>query len=539
MTSSPSLTLEPDFKPTLYDINKSFDVIKVDGYDGIQKEYVGRMCVFTNFIMGRKPIILVGPRASGKTNLMFIVGTYAPNYVKVGSASEKADIRDNTINKATHVVIPEINKISHSFQETLKDWGEGVESTYKTLNEWKRTLKLKLEPKPFISSIADENDAVIGEELMSRLTTIHMDSSIIQNRNVITDKLDRAKNPFKKREVTPEYVNKCIKYVHALPSIYDFKFIYTVGTSIIDAIPSRFTDSRRDIEKYLYNTYGIALFHYYDRIRINKNGKQFILITPQDAWYNHRIFGDTLIRSALKCGPQELLIVNILRQRMIKNPDRKDMNIQQIYESVLLNGVTPTTHSVNKMCDNLYKNGIIVKNIDRRPYTFEASDFFKDFDASLDWNKIVETCKENIKEVVPSVADEYIKRFCGDKIIVKDPFTGEELDILSNNVCENSVKIRKEGDNLTTFIKEEKRQGDTIENVNVEEIEEVSEEGTEQDKINKLVNKCKSFFGSKGDNEGKVDIDTFQDEFSGLDIDLLLRKGEIVEMPRGYYTILN
>jgi hypothetical protein len=51
----------PEVIPTLYDINKSFDYIKTQSHDGIKGEHHARMVVFTNYVLGRKCVILTGP----------------------------------------------------------------------------------------------------------------------------------------------------------------------------------------------------------------------------------------------------------------------------------------------------------------------------------------------------------------------------------------------------------------------------------------------------------------------------------------------
>lgn len=444
-------SFKPKVVPTLFDIHKSFDVIKTNRYNGVKGEFETRMAVFTNFILGKQCVLLAGSRSSGKSNIMSIVGTYAPNPIEIDQSSEKANFRDATnLNSRTHFIIPEINKINDTVLELLKDWGEGKDGSYKTLDEWKRPITFTIEVKPFISSLADENSTKLGDELVSRITTLHTNSSIEQNLDVIKDKLLRAQNPFKDYGLTPEVILDYQNYVRSLPDIKKINFIYVPGTSVISSIPPFFTDSRRDTDKYLSNTYGITLFHYYDRITYRKRNKEYVLVTPLDAWYNHIVFKNILIRSAMKCSDVERLILDILRKHALNNRASQSMKIKEIHSNILKNGITPSVTTVESYMKSLVTNGYVVKNDESRPSTYEASDYFKNFEGTIDWKKVVDACKENVKNVCPEVAQEYIRRFCGDEIYGIHPFEGNKVNIL--NYKEIEVKVYKTRTMITDFI---------------------------------------------------------------------------------------
>src|SRR3990167_2470382 len=163
------LTFKPSYKPSLFDIHKAFDVIETDRYKGIKGEYYNRMVVFTSFVLAKNCVILEGPRSSGKSNVIDVTSKFCREAKLIDKASEKADYRDHlSLNEASHFIIPEVNKVSESFKETMKDIGEGKKSQYKYLDEMKVPRKISIDPKPFITSRADENDNVLGEELISR-----------------------------------------------------------------------------------------------------------------------------------------------------------------------------------------------------------------------------------------------------------------------------------------------------------------------------------------------------------------------------------
>lgn len=426
--------------PTLYDINKSFDVIQTDQHDGIVGEQNARMVVFTNFVLGEKPVILKGSRASGKTNIMTVVGTYCRTPKIISSSSEKVFQRMEELNEHSHFLIPEVNKVNDNVVEMLKDWGEGVPHIYTYTDKFKQPHTVTINPKPFMTSIADENKNVnqLGEELLSRLTVVRTDSSVKQNIAVIEEKLRRAANPRYKKSVDKKKIEEFKTYVHSLPSLSSLKFVYPAETSIRKAIPPIFTDSRRDVGKYLNNTYGICLFHINDRLSMDIDGKKYYFVTPQDIWYNHVIFQDVLLDSSLKCGPIEREILDILKvigetpviDKWGKNV--KGLSDGEIHTELLKRSYTPTKDSVRKYCESLVDVGYVSRFEEGLPYRFYINPELKrEHKMDIDWQEIVDTCKDNVRKNFPEIADEYEKRFCqGDGLVVINPFTGERVVIV-------------------------------------------------------------------------------------------------------------
>lgn len=428
------LNFTPKYVPTLYDIHKSFDIIETKQYRGIKGEHIPRMVIFTNYVLGKNCVLLLGPRASGKTNLIDICSFYCKNPVTIAASSDKAQYRNTEdLNASSHFLIPEINKVPDSFIEVMKDIGEGKSSSY-SVTDFDKTVKtFMIENKPFISSIAHENENFlgIGDELISRLTTVETNPSITQNKEVIEYKLKNAMNPFKKERSDMSEAKKLRAYVHGLPEISRYGFVLPMGTSLMSAIPPIFTDSRRDCDKYLKNAYGITLFHRYQRMIINKNNKNFMFVTPEDVWLNHIIYGELLVSSALKCTPMEKEILGIMKDYSIRNPTNGRMYIKDIHGYLYKRGYSPTIDALKTLSTKLYKNGYIIKHDETRPNTYEIGKIMEEYEMDLNWKDIVEETKQNIKANFPKVADEYIEKFCGDKIETVHPFTGEKINILT------------------------------------------------------------------------------------------------------------
>ena len=539
----------PEVTPHLFDIHKSFDVIKVKNHDGIKGEHLARMVIFTIFVLGNKPVILTGPRASGKTALMKVCCSYVPKTGEVSKSSERADYRDEDLNKYTHFIIPEINKISDSFVEVLKDLGEGEASTYKVLDAYKNPITYTIDPKPFISSIADENQNKLGDELLSRLTTIRTDSSLGQNQAVIMYKLLKAQNPFMKKDISQNEVKSFQDYVKSLPSIRDFNFIYLPGTSVIKAIPPFFTDSRRDTDKYLENTYGITLFHLHDRMVIERGKKKLLLVTPADAWYNHIIFNDVLVQSSLKCSGIEKIILDLLSALVDSKGEFIGLSPKEIHTALVKKGFTPNLPTIKKYCKNLYSNGYLIQNEEKKPYRYESSGFLKDFTANINWNSIIEESKKAVlNQFKEDVSKEYIKRYCTPPILVKHPFTGKDIDLSTYKeesfVDEQVIEKIKKKD-LSEKPKENLSNFDTPIELPSVETEDISSKVTEtiDDKYettgigsNPMLEEFMKAYGK--DTNGEVDASIVESTYGEEQVKEWLKQGELFEPKNGRYKLL-
>jgi len=499
-----SISLKPvTITPSLYDIHKSFDNIVVGNQRGIKGEHHTRLVIFTAFVLGKNCMIIEGSRGGGKSSILSIVSSYCLNPMIVDQASDKAHIRNEALNKATHIIIPEINKITNSFLEALKDMGEGKAATYTILDEFKRTRTFKIEPKPFITSRADENDFNIGEELSSRLITVKTNSTKNMNQMVVDYKFLKAQNPFEKSEVTVFEINKLQDYVKMLPDIRSIVFIYTPGMTMSDAIPSLFTDSRRDTDKYLNNTYGITLFHYHDRIKTQIDGKTVLFVTPSDVWLNHVIIGKAIVRSALKCSEVEETIIQILRVYKQNNKHNPRMEVSMIHKTLHENGFNPNIKTVTKYCKQLYNNGYIVENDDKKPITYEPLSDDKSYDFKIDWKSIINECSSFMKKNYPEFAEEYIKRFTINPKVIH-PFTGEEIYIETWEDENSKIKVKKEKTLLTTL-------------------------NDSESKEEKILNDI---------DNGIKDAYKLETKYGKDVLDRMKRDGDIYEDPTGIYNIL-
>ena len=138
------------FLPSLFDVHKILDV-------EIVGDYKPRLSVFTKWVLAEKPVLVTGPRSSGKTFITDHVGTLLGNKCfDLNKGSDKSGwYMADRFENASHIKILEFNKIAKDMAEVLKDWGEGKDSDYNVTEQDAYTKKMKssnivLKKKPFI-----------------------------------------------------------------------------------------------------------------------------------------------------------------------------------------------------------------------------------------------------------------------------------------------------------------------------------------------------------------------------------------------------
>lgn len=456
------------FKPTFYDIVRTFPDIKVMSDNGKTVKYDGfigdertALALFLQWVVGRKCVLLGGPASAGKTNLLEICATYCRKPYEFRSGSEKAELykqdgKDPSDDaedpsKATHFKISEINRVTETVREMLKYFGEGDDFVYNRTN--KEPVKIKA--TGFCTCLADENAVsvrALGTELMSRMLTLTLDGTTEQTRKVINAMFNRKKDPFAQRKVDENFIKDCQQYIKRLPNINNFHVIMPIGAHIADAVPYFFTSNRRDAQKWLTNVDAITMFNYPDRLKFNYRGKNIMPATPADIWYNVVVFGEMLRDSALKCDKLQKMMMDILEAHEDQSPGEY-LSVEQMHKALKKLGYWPSLNVIGKKLDDMYDNGYVYKNeYSKNKTTYKISQALKSFSKGFDWQFIADKCYQNFKsdwekrlEDQPHIIDEYKKLCEGESLLVKHPFTGDVIDITKYKVDDKKkINLQKE-----------------------------------------------------------------------------------------------
>jgi hypothetical protein len=415
------------FIPSLRDIDEMLD-------SRIVGERYNRLSVFTVFVLSKICVYISGDSGAGKTQLMdAVTSTLLPGYVcQVSQGSGKlifTNKKAREINKASYIVMPELNKVHANLDlvEVLKTWGEGKNASYERSEFGKKVDKVPLDCKPFIFSRATESSKIapVPGELMTRVAEFMVDSSKEQTSDVMDSIAEAAEDPFSvvERDVVKEALIKY--YVSNLR--HDNSFMNPMAKVLTNYVPKVFAASRRDFKRYLRNINGICNFHYKNRMYI-EHQRRVYLITPQDVFYNHIIFGQTLIRSAMRCNQIEKKIIKICS--LTKSGFTKG----QIQAALRSDSINTTLNNVETHLNELVNIGYLLAEKTGREYYYCVSDTYREFESKPNMRELVEYTIQSINHnphLTDAQKSEYINRYCkGTALAVVHPFTGETVNIL-------------------------------------------------------------------------------------------------------------
>lgn len=437
-----SASANKEYKPTLFKVHELLDL-------HIVGEFESRMGVFTNWLLAHQNVNLTGQRASGKTHIVTEVSKFLPEkngLFNLSAGSEKSAYYQAEIMKRhSHIMIPELNKLPANNKELLKDWGEGKVSEYKVVvfeAGNRRIATYRMEPKPFIFCLADEQELKIDDQLRSRLTVIRSDISEAQNMAVNIQQAELAMMPSNPKPFNPKDFEDMKQHILTLPPWDETAYRHPSATKFVGCIPNIFTDCRRDFPKYLKNTYGITRFNWKDRLTTEINTlddnnklikKSIMFVAPVDMYYNHIIYGNTLVESSLRCSNIERQFVSILQDA------KEPLNRNSIQSKIRVKGLNISAHMITKHMHTLTDLGYVETiKVGSTVATYTVGKLFKDFTFDIDWNEIIKECEANMVKYYPKISEEYYKKYCDNPVAIH-PFNGIEIK-LKDIVVEKPVK---------------------------------------------------------------------------------------------------
>ena len=440
-----SSTADLSYKPTLNKVNELLDF-------WIVGEQESRMGVFTNWLLACQNINLSGQRASGKTLIATNIAKFLPDkngMYDLAKGSDKSSwYQAEALRQHSHVMIRELNKLTKDAKETIKDWGEGVPSKYNVVifeGGNRRLQTYTLPPKPFIFCLADEDEEKVDDQLRSRLTVIRTDISEAQNKTVNIQQAELAMLPSNPKTFDPEEFERMRNHIMTLPPWEEDGYRHPAASIFVGCIPTIFTDCRRDFPKYLKNTYGVTRFFWKDRMSsviptIDKDNKvvnkRVFFVTPQDMYYNHIIYGNTLVESSLRCSNMERQLIGILQES--KNP----MNTSSIQAKVRRIGMNISNVMLSRHLQTLSDLGYVERiRLGKIETNYTVGRLFQDFQFDIDWKKVIEESINNMRKYYPNIAEEYKERYC-DNPTITHPYNGIEIQI--KDITYNPVSIFKE-----------------------------------------------------------------------------------------------
>ncbi len=219
------------------------------------------------------------------------------------------------------------------------------------------------------------------------------------------------------------------------------------GVQRQEPLPPKFVKARRDLPRLMDFIDAVALYHHTDRMILENEYPQKLLVAPADVWYGFKIFGEELIMSALNLRPLDRKILKFLRGRPGHKYSAMEIQSKMSEPEYGENrGISEIRNALEDMIEKMY-----LERHDDSPIQFSASTFGKTIDvanqAKLDWGQVVEVTKEKAREVLdPEDAEKYIRDYCeGDGLIVTHPISGETLNIIEDTEFEEELDQAQEG----------------------------------------------------------------------------------------------
>lgn len=225
-------------------------------------------------------------------------------------------------------------------------------------------------------------------------------------------------------------------------------------------LPQMFTEARRDFPRLLSFMESVTMFHYQERTEIpNKDfsppgsdNMLTMLVTPADAWYAMRIFGEKMVLSALNLRDKDFELLTILREDMGSSYTADELMMQMRDR-----GYNITDSDIRSSMDNMLYKGYIRKSQDSARVEYSASPFAKKArrKVQLDWSEVVEETRETVYEALPDgLASDYEDNYLeGDGLLVTHPFSGETLNLTEQmaNKLEQKVEEQEQKEAETAF----------------------------------------------------------------------------------------
>jgi len=451
--------------PTLHEVSQlSHDY-------GLEGEETTHLTVFLSMIKGGF-VIMTGLSSGGKDEVVDAAEFCAPSSwtYKVSTSMSKTQLYSDhrVINSKPvhrHMDISSI-KDKAFLEDVWKAHGEGKSITHSWTevsgNERETRSQTLQPPNCMILFLAEDNQQVdLNDyaEVRNRALVVSIDDS-----QELTERVNARQAAMEagvsEKKLTEERAQEIRDYVGAIPmEAYGDDGSGGILNPVAPAInnqnplPQHFTEARRDFSRLLGFMESVTLFHYDDHLEVPaklmgdaSQGMVNMMVTPADAWLAMRVFGETMVLSALNLREKDFELLNILR-----DPDVGALTADELQMQMSQHGFNITSHDVRSSMDNMQYKGYVTKNQDT-PVTYNSTPFATKAKryVDLDWSEVVDATKDTAKEALPGrIADQYIDRFCeGDGLLVTHPLTGETVNLTEQTANELAAKEDEQADTM-------------------------------------------------------------------------------------------
>jgi hypothetical protein len=383
---------------------------------------------------------------TGKTVLMEAIFNLLPEeYVHtIEHLSETAVWYEmEKINRARFVAIPEAQKIPEGVMEIIKTWADGRTAQRKrtdvTAGRGGGVMSHWLYPKEVFMCVAVENEkgsAMFDAELERRCMIMHTNPTVEQTERVIKHKLLHSAVETATISTMDDSEMEGLKK-HIMTAIQardedDATIIKNpCAPFLFNAIPSAFPVSRSKVQYILRLINAIARFYPDEIIRMERDGKQYGLVTPKHNWLALRIYLNSFVEECLHMPSHGTDILKLFPETRLDKFGFADSDTVKMSENELKKAAKAAGLPFTKLrpvIAGLMMTGFLESEDDGKRQLYYKSPLLTEPASKINWSDLIEETKEFIRKEWPEVADEYIGRCCSSVKIV-DPFSGDNIEL--------------------------------------------------------------------------------------------------------------
>jgi hypothetical protein len=272
-----------------------------------------------------------------------------------------------------------------------------------------------------------------------------------QTKAVLKMKAIRRFNPAALRVMSEEEefaLKEHFNEAYAIIKDNDFTYLNPYSEFVVDSIPPTFVQARTAVDHYFDMTAAISKFYLPTgwRYIIDNN----VMMTLEDNWQCHRIYGEAFIYDVMQMPPQGRFVIKALREasRPLTLPD-----IQSIMRN---NGVTVKLSILKEIVERMVSAGYIFADATFKSAGYVLSPIVIEFEKKIDWKTAFTFAKERMKEIYPEAYGEWLKT---ERVETTDPITGARVNMLewqpSTPTLPELPKEKQKNGSLIEYLNEE------------------------------------------------------------------------------------
>jgi len=434
-----------------------FEVSQMSRDFGLAGERDTHLSVYLLCINGGL-VIMSSPSRSGKDEVVDAVEYCLPGdeIAKVPNSTSKTVLyqRHEEFNNSRIHRYPDITSLDDHIEGLLKDNGDGRSSSHsftKVTGESRTQVTQTIEPPNamilFAASDNQQVDLNDYPEVRNRAMIVSTDASAELTKKVKQRQAEIEVGRYEEK-LTPERREEIRDYAGMIPvglytdddAIGEVWNLTHIGFGQENPLPDLFPESRMDFERFNKFVKSVTLFKFNERMETSVDSRDStvsLVSTPEDLWLAWRVFGEKMVLSALNLKDQDFAVLELLRD------SGQSMTVAEVQTEMRRRGQNLSEPQARGSLEAMEDKGYVFRDNTGARVKFQPSPFASEDEVSrsisIDFENIVEQTKEDAKFMLDGeTADEYISRYCeGEGLIVTDPFGGEQVNILEEDLGED------------------------------------------------------------------------------------------------------